>query len=221
MWLPTVLQGSIQFVYNAFQYNKRSFHRDDTLACIFRLAGEDGLPETFEDKDEGDLEDSLSECGTFHMDGSLPIKGPSERYGIFSKLHNSSVGHFGITRPLEAMTKAGHGWMGMRKDVTDWINECGVCQKIKYHRDPNWEDEVAYHLFDFGPICSLSLDTLGPLPQDKLGNKYIIIMDNFSKLVGLYLSKHNGQKVCRILTPMDQYFRGTCGNQNRWWLSIY
>jgi hypothetical protein len=95
------------FRYNAFQYNKRSIHRDDFLTRIFRLVGEDDLPEKFEDKDEGELEDSASEGGTFHVDGSLPIKGPSERYGIFSKFHNSSVGHFGITRSLEAMTK---GW---------------------------------------------------------------------------------------------------------------
>jgi hypothetical protein len=91
----------------------------------------DGLPETFEDKDEGELEDSDSEGGTFQMDGSIPIKGPSER-SRSSKFHNSSVGHFGITRTLEAMTKAGYGWMGMRKDVTDrpgvidCNNECGV-----------------------------------------------------------------------------------------------
>jgi hypothetical protein len=159
--------------------------------------GEDGLPETFEDKDEGELEDSASEGGTFQMDGSLPIKGPSERYGIFSKFHNSSVGHFGITRTLEAMTKAGHGWMGMRKDVTDWINECGVCQKIKYQRDPNWEDEVEHHLYTLDPLHTLSLDTLGPLPEDELGYKYIIlIMDYFSKFVGLYPSKSTTAKEC-------------------------
>jgi hypothetical protein len=94
------------------------------------------------------------------------------------------VEHFGITN-IRGLTETGHGWMGMRKNVTYWINECGVCQKIKYQRDPYREDEVEHHLYDLDPLRSLSLDTLGPLPEDVLGNKYIIlIMDNFSKFVG-------------------------------------
>jgi hypothetical protein len=80
---------------------------------------------------------------------------------------------------------------------TDWISECGVCQKIKYQRDPNWEDEVEHHLYSLDPLHTLSLDTLGPLPEDELGNKYVIlIMDNFNKFVGLYPSKSTAAKEC-------------------------
>jgi hypothetical protein len=113
------------------------------------------------------LEDSASEGGTFQMDGSLPIKRPSERYGAYSLSFITLVWGTSITRTLEAMTKAGHGWMGIRKDVTDWINECGVYQKIKYQRDPNWKDEVEHHSYNLDLLYTLSLDTLGPFPEDE------------------------------------------------------
>ena len=36
-------------------------------------------------------------------------------------------------------------------------------------------------------LSELSIDTLGPLPEDESGMRYIIlIVDNFSKFVGLY-----------------------------------
>jgi hypothetical protein len=80
----------------------------------------------------------------------------------------------------------------MRVDVAAWIGQCGICQKIKHRqiKNPTWQDEVDHHLYSLDPLTSLSLDTLGPLPEDELGNKYIIvIVDNFSKFVGLYPAK--------------------------------
>jgi Integrase zinc binding domain len=107
------------------------------------------------------------------------------------------VGHFGVTRTVEAMLKAGHTWELIRSNVSDWIRECGVCQKIKHQRDPNWQDEVEHHLYSSDPLVSLSLDTLGPLPEDEDGNKYVIlIMDNFIKFVCLYPTRSTTAKEC-------------------------
>jgi Integrase zinc binding domain len=118
------------------------------------------------------------------------------------------IGHFGVERTLKAMSLAGHQWRGMRKDVSQWINECGVCQKIKYSRDPNWEDDMEHHLYSMDPIKSLSIDTLGPLPPDEEGNSYIVlIVDNFSKFVQLYPSKS---------TKSEEYVRAMLQ-----WVSIF
>ena len=44
-----------------------------------------------------------------------------------------------------------------------------------------------HHLYSLDPLTSLSVDTLGPLKEDELGNRFIIVVvDNISKLVGLY-----------------------------------
>ena len=66
------------------------------------------------------------------------------------------------------------------------ISECSMfCQRIKYQREPNWEDAVDHHLYSLDPLTSLSVYTLGPLKEEELGNRFIIvIVDNFSKLVG-------------------------------------
>ena len=85
-------------------------------ARIFRFEGEDTSPLG---RVESDSED----------DETLPTMRESDRFATFTKFHNSSVGHFGITKTLQAMAIAGHGWRGMRSDVTGWINECGICQK--------------------------------------------------------------------------------------------
>ena len=46
---------------------------------------------------------------------------------------------------------------------------------------------VEHHLYTLSPLTSLSVDTLGPLKVDKNGNSFIIvIVDTFSKLIGLY-----------------------------------
>jgi Integrase zinc binding domain len=100
------------------------------------------------------------------------------------------IGHFGIDRTLKALAKGGHEWREMRSDVTNWIHECAICQKIKHQRDPHCEDEYEHHLYSIEPLKTISVDTLGPLPEDENGNKYVIlIVEDFSKFVGLYPSR--------------------------------
>ena len=49
-----------------------------------------------------------------------------------------------------------------------------------------WE----YHLYSLSPLTSLSVNTPGPLKEDENENCFIIVVvDNFSKLIGLYPAK--------------------------------
>ena len=96
---------------------------------------------------------------------------------------------------MKALSLGDHGWAGMRQDVTRMISESSICQKLKYQREPNWEDTVDHHLYSLDPLVSLSVDTLGPLKEDESGNRFIIvIVDNFSKLVGLYPARNMTSK---------------------------
>ena len=75
----------------------------------------------------------------------------------------------------------------MKDQLKKFITECTICQKIKWQRPANWEDIVEHDLYSVAPLAELSIDTLGPLPEDEAGMRYIIlIVDNFSKFVGLY-----------------------------------
>ena len=50
-------------------------------------------------------------------------------------------------------------------------------------------------VYNLNRLTSLSVDTLGPLKEDELGNRIIIvIVDNFSKLVGLYPARSTTSK---------------------------
>ena len=80
--------------------------------------------------------------------GALGLEdiGEVEKRGIFARYHNSIVSHLGIERTLKALSLGGHGWAGMRQDVTRIIPECSICQKMKYQREPKWEDAVDHRV---------------------------------------------------------------------------
>ena len=104
-------------------------------------------------------------------EGALGLEdlGQVGKRGTFARYHNSIVGHLGAER-LKALSLGG-SWLGWyASDVTRMISECSICQKIKYQREPNWEDAVDHHLYSLDPLTSLSVDTLGPLKEDELGN---------------------------------------------------
>ena len=62
---------------------------------------------------------------------------------------------------------------------------------IKWQRPADCEDLVDHRLYSVTPLQELSIDTLGPLPEDEFGMRYIIlIVDNFSKFFGLYPEKN-------------------------------
>ena len=86
------------------------------------------------------------------------------------------------------------------------------------------EDQVAetgklveHHLYSAAPLLELSINTLGPLPEDESGMRYIIlIVDNFSKFVGLYPlnSKSTLEFVKVFLSWVPKTLRSDGGSQS-------
>ena len=107
------------------------------------------------------------------------------QYRILSKVHNSQVGHHGVERTLDKLKQAEHGWPYMRNHVAEFVRECPCCQKMSYLKTP-----IHTHGFTtaaYRPMERLNWDTIGPLPEDELGNKHIIvIIDCFTRFVELY-----------------------------------
>jgi hypothetical protein len=97
-------------------------------------------------------------------------------------MHNCMVGHHGITNTLDKLKAKKWTWENMHKDVADFISKCAVCQKIKHAQGSvlaSLSTTIRDKLF-----ARVAIDTIGPLPKDEYGNKYIIVMVcSFSRFV--------------------------------------
>jgi hypothetical protein len=110
----------------------------------------------------------------------------SEQIDVIRSVHNEIVGHHGVERTMDILKAEGIHWKGINGQVEHFIKECLICQKIKPHRHKalaTWH----YHLHGNHPMEELSVDSIGPLPEDSQGNKHIlVIIDNFSKFTSVY-----------------------------------
>jgi hypothetical protein len=100
-------------------------------------------------------------------------------------VHNSTIGHFGVDRLIEKLQKRNHKWPYMRQHCKQFIKECPYCQKMQYIKLPIHASP--FTTASYQPMEQLNWDTIGPLPPDAKGNKYIlVIIDCFSRYVSLY-----------------------------------
>ena len=94
---------------------------------------------------------------------------------------HDSLGHCKWDKLLSALHDS-YWWPGMHVDIADCIQHCLVCQQDKppapHKEELCWTDKGG------APFVSWSINMVGPFPQDKDGNCYLLIaMDPFSKWV--------------------------------------
>ena len=81
----------------------------------------------------------------------------------------------------------------MREHVTRYIKECPICQKLDYRAVKNHTTPFTVH--SNAPMEVISADTIGPLPEDEFGNKFIlVVIDLFTRFVELYAVKDQTAK---------------------------
>ena len=110
-------------------------------------------------------------CGTLRAvsDVSAEVKAHFEH---FLQCHNDTVGHFGLHTTLRMLAQRGIEWTRMSRDVAAWIAECATCQKYRLGAT---EVRVAHSpIASFSVFEELSIDFVGPLPRDDVGNAYIL-----------------------------------------------
>jgi hypothetical protein len=117
--------------------------------------------------------DDFSSASTSLRFGSMRVVDEgSQRRAVFDSCHNSAQGHHGIQRTVMEIQQREFEWPRMSRDVATWIAECAQCQKIR-GKDP----EVQAVPSPIGAVCifeELSVDFVGPLPKDEVGNTYIL-----------------------------------------------
>ena len=126
----------------------------------------------------------IEEDETFY-DLSELHKVPKKFKRVINKFHNSNVGHHGVERTLQKLQSSGNNWTNMRQHVRTQIAKCPCCQMMSQVA-PQIRSNP-FTLSHSKPMHSLAIDTIGPLPEDEKGNKYLIaIIDIFSRFLELY-----------------------------------
>ncbi|EIW70139.1 hypothetical protein TREMEDRAFT_30259, partial [Tremella mesenterica DSM 1558] len=102
------------------------------------------------------------------------------RLKIMKMRHDSALaGHPGSAKTLELVLRD-YVWIGVRKDVEDYIAGCAVCQRAKTNRQkPHGELkplEVATK-----PWSSISMDFIEELPNSHGYNSILVVVDRLTK----------------------------------------
>ena len=138
----------------------------------------------------------------------LLLSSPINEWGphVVQSLHNGLVGHFGISKTIqraeEMCLDIKEQWPSYRADITAYIKKCWVCQKLK--PSTSVVPTGFHHLHSDRPFASISIDTMGPLPKDTDGMKFVIVvMCNFSKYVLLFASPST--EACHCLSALIEW----------------
>ncbi len=113
---------------------------------------------------------------------------PSQKQDVIANVHNHVAGHGGVNKTLLKLHSEGIAWPHMRQDVSNFVKNCLICQKVKQQKQIPYDSP--YKLQNItAPMDSIATDTIGPLPTDSMGFTYIIvIIDEFSRYTELYPS---------------------------------
>jgi hypothetical protein len=130
-----------------------------------------------------------------------PVCTPTE---CFEFVHGNRMGHHGVSRTMQLLTKyfPSHGLS--QKMVSDLVAACPHCQKIRlgfaFKLVPMHRTLSQDHLY-----AAIGCDTVTVTPPDLAGNKYIIVMVNlFSKHAALYPA--SSYDALSLATALFQYF---------------
>ena len=98
-------------------------------------------------------------------------------------------GHLGISKTMEKISSR-FTWQHMKKDITEYVKSCEVCQKYKHsYTKPKGLLQHVKAKSVFDTIC---VDFLGPYPKSRgKGNQFILIVTcAFSHWVELFPMRH-------------------------------
>lgn len=107
------------------------------------------------------------------------------RKQVLQQLHDSvSGGHLGVNKTLGKVRERFY-WVQCSRDVRDWCRHCDTCAS---RRGPSRTTRAPMGQYLVGaPLERIAIDVLGPLPETEIGNKYLLIaQDYFTKWVEAY-----------------------------------
>ncbi|XP_078410685.1 gypsy retrotransposon integrase-like protein 1 isoform X2 [Cetorhinus maximus] len=104
-----------------------------------------------------------------------------KRRQIFLECHFSDIGsHLGQKKTVHRI-QSRYYWLGIVKDVVDWIKMCDTCQHAEHYKNMSRKYPP---LKVTRPWEILGFDLIGPFPETTCGNTYVLtVTDYFTKWV--------------------------------------
>ena len=99
------------------------------------------------------------------------------RQDILRDLHEGVTGgHLGEVKTLSKLKERFY-WPGHYNDVRDWCQTCKACAKRK---SPVPGRQAPMQTITAGyPTQVMAVDLLGPLPESKNGNRYVLVIGDY------------------------------------------
>ena len=103
---------------------------------------------------------------------------PAFRKIVLENAHDGYLGgHLGIEKTTDKVSKS-YFWSTLLKDVMQYVQSCETCQRRKLAKERRPMQDMP---MPSAPMEILGIDTCGPFPVTKAGNKYVCtIVDHFS-----------------------------------------
>ncbi|CAC5405177.1 unnamed protein product [Mytilus coruscus] len=177
--------------------------QDDTIAIILKLKSENQPKPKWEDIS---LESKQFKTYWAQWDRLRVINGNVKQLilplcwhdQVLKMLHDDPVaGHFGIHRTLARVSSRFY-WAGYKETIEIWCKCCEICSARK---GPTRHPRGHMKQYLVGaPLERVAIDILGPLPETKNKNKYILVItDYFSRWAESYpMPDQEAETVTRI-----------------------
>jgi hypothetical protein len=123
---------------------------------------------------------------------------PNDVYRAIGKVHNCGVGHRGVQTTYELLKATMMHTTDLKYYVEKFIRECPICQKSSEISDP--VVVKPFTSITLKPMQRINVDTIGPLPMDKNGFRYIVvIIDTFTRYMNTYPAKTLEGNECAVI----------------------
>ncbi|XP_019213044.1 uncharacterized protein LOC100692678 isoform X6 [Oreochromis niloticus] len=130
----------------------------------------------------------------------LVVMSEEEKKSVLMECHNNpGTGNHNGVRGTRNRVVAGYYWPTLNQDISEWVRCCHRCQM----NDPIKTVAPALHPIKVKePWEVLGMDLIGPLPETRLGNRYVLTMtDLFTKwVIAEPLKSKTAAEVSAIMT---------------------
>ena len=104
------------------------------------------------------------------QDPALKLVIPSQLRGLVLEECHDNCCHMGLDKTYDRIRGKYH-WRGLYKDVAEYVSKCVTCKARNLKRELRPLQEMEEVRFPFEKI---GIDTCGPHPTSKTGNKYLV-----------------------------------------------